>query len=301
MLRRSFVFLPGVGPKREQRIWRRGISDWDEYLDWARSPHREIHAPLIDRARRALEVGESGFFAHHLPRNEMWRTWNEFGAGALSLDIETNDEGITIVGVHGRSDAFGPADRGAHDRDVGSHRTRLFVRGSDLTPEAVSATLAQASILLSYNGAAFDLPALKAFGVRIPPVPHIDLVAPLHRAGLKGGLKAIERKAGIERPREVDGLSGYDAILLWRQHELGDAEALPRLLRYNACDVESLPALASLAYDSLSALVASEVPERRLDAFEVSNGAARHASDFVNPTLRGGVPAAPAGSSPGRL
>lgn len=265
MLPRTFVFLPGVGPKTEARLWRRGIADWDAYEERARSPHRERHLPILARARDALARRDSAFFAGALPSTETWRTWPHFGDGAIAVDIETNNDGLTVVGLHGPSAILRP--EGPFDRDRGNRCTRLFVRGVNLDVGAISEALAPAGVVLTYNGAAFDLPYLREAGVRVPAAAHIDLVHVLHRAGLKGGLKRIEREVGIRRPPEVENLSGYDAILLWRQHELGDAEALGRLCTYNACDVESLPELAGLGYDRLAGRMLPFAPERPLELF----------------------------------
>lgn len=262
MLPESFVFLPTIGLKTEARLWRRGVRDWGDYLE---RPRRPEHVPLLARAQTALDSRDPGFFAYHLPRSEHWRTWREFGAGALAVDIETDARGITVVGIHGPRALVQP--EGRHDRDLGATVTRMLVRGEDLTPKAVTDALAPASMLLSFNGASFDLPALAAYGVRFPKVPHADLLTPLRRAGFRGGLKKVERAAGLERPASVAGLSGYDAILLWRQHELGDAGALPRLVLYNACDVENLPPLAELAYGRLREALLTPPAEMALTQF----------------------------------
>lgn len=265
VLAESFVFLPGIGPKSEARLWRRGIRDWESYLARAKGTKREAHGPLLARARDALGEGDARFFGHHLPRAEHWRAWREFGRGALAIDIETSDDGITVVGIHGSRRIVQP--QGPHDRDLGATATRLLVRGEDLTPDAVTEALAPATMLLSFNGAAFDVPALEAFGARVPRVPHADLLTPLRRVGLKGGLKKVEAQAGLARPAAVAGLTGFDAILLWRQHQLGDEEALPKLLLYNACDVENLPPLAELAYARLRDALLAPPPEPPLAAF----------------------------------
>ena len=32
MLNRSFIFLPGIGPSTERKLWRSGIPDWEAFL-----------------------------------------------------------------------------------------------------------------------------------------------------------------------------------------------------------------------------------------------------------------------------
>ena len=75
-----------------------------------------------------------------------------------------------------------------------------------------------------------------------------------------GGLKAIERRTGLARPSLLSGLDGYDAVLMWRAWENGNAGARDTLVRYNAEDVASLPLLAELAYNRLAGRLPLEVP-----------------------------------------
>ena len=103
-------------------------------------------------------------------------------------------------------------------------------------------------LLVTYNGSSFDLPVLKnAFPhVDFGRFHHIDLRFPLHRLGVKGGLKGAERQLGIERPETLDGVDGFMAVLLWRAHRAGTATALDTLLRYCLEDVVNLkPLLAA--------------------------------------------------------
>jgi uncharacterized protein YprB with RNaseH-like and TPR domain len=74
----------------------------------------------------------------------------------------------------------------------------------------------------------------------------------LRRLGLSGGLKSIERQVGIQRSRETAGLSGWDAVRLWREWRRGSEEAREVLLRYNAEDVVNMVPLADLAYTGLT-------------------------------------------------
>jgi hypothetical protein len=69
--------------------------------------------------------------------------------------------------------------------------------------------------------------------------------------GIKGGLKAVEEKLGLERPKEIKDISGYDATVLWAKHLRGDKAALERLIQYNAEDVVHLKAIMEIAYDKL--------------------------------------------------
>jgi uncharacterized protein YprB with RNaseH-like and TPR domain len=83
---------------------------------------------------------------------------------------------------------------------------------------------------------------------------HIDLCPALRRLGYKGGLKRIEEILGIQRPPEVEGLGGFDAVRLWREYRRRrDPRALDLLLAYNRADIENLSLLLAFAYGRLKA------------------------------------------------
>jgi uncharacterized protein len=77
---------------------------------------------------------------------------------------------------------------------------------------------------------------------------HIDLRYVLMRLGHRGGLKTIEQRLGIQRPIDLQGMNGYDAVLLWNRYREGDSQALDTLIRYNREDVVNLKTLMELAY-----------------------------------------------------
>jgi len=95
--------------------------------------------------------------------------------------------------------------------------------------------------LHTYNGHRFDLPFIRAgLGVDLEAMyPHRDLMFDCWRLGLNGGLKAVECRVGIDR--ELKGISGLDAVMLWLRYERNkDRGALETLLRYNREDVMNL-------------------------------------------------------------
>jgi uncharacterized protein YprB with RNaseH-like and TPR domain len=131
-------------------------------------------------------------------------------------------------------------------------RVEAFVRGRDL--ELFPQVLRDVDLLVTYNGASFDLPVLRhAFPeVDFDRFHHIDLRFPLHRLGVRGGLKGAERQLGIERPYELSGVDGFMAVLLWREHRAGSATALDTLLRYCLEDVVNLKPLLALVFNRLT-------------------------------------------------
>ncbi len=234
MLRHTFIHAPGIGSVREATIWERGVHSWGEYPSAHTEgvfpePHYAELPALIAASHDALERGDIAFFARRLPRDEHWRLYEDFGHTAAYVDIETTGlyagfDRITVVAMH---------------TDAG---TDVFVRGRNLRefPAAVAAF----PLVVTFNGAQFDLPFLAREFHGWWPEAHIDLRFALRRLGLRGGLKAIERQTGLERSSEVYGMSGWDAVRLWRSHERGDPHALDRLLEYARYNVVNLKPLA---------------------------------------------------------
>lgn len=245
MLRQTFLHVPGVGYRTEERLWRSGIASWDDVgtdrMAWV-SPHlRDVLADEIARSEAALRGGRYRYFTLRLPLREHWRVWPEFRDAVAFLDIETTGldigrDALTVVGVYD------------------GRRKRSFVRGENL--EELPAALDRARLLVTFNGSRFDVPFLRrAFPRMRLDQLHLDLMNPLHRLGYWGGLKKIERRLGIERSDETAGLSGFDAIRLWAEYEAGDEDARDRLVAYNLEDVVNLEPLAEFAYASLKELV----------------------------------------------
>lgn len=96
----------------------------------------------------------------------------------------------------------------------------------------------------SYNGSRFDLPFIEAkLGVDLKACfKHTDLMYDCWRHDLKGGLKVVERKLGIER--KLKDVDGYVAVQLWWDYvNNNDEQALQTLLDYNKDDVVNLRVL----------------------------------------------------------
>ncbi len=98
--------------------------------------------------------------------------------------------------------------------------------------------------LYSYNGSRFDLPFIevKLLVDLKQCIPHRDLMYDCWRNNLKGGLKAVECKLGIDR--KLQGINGYMAVKLWWDYVNNDnKDSLKMLLDYNAEDVLNLRVL----------------------------------------------------------
>ena len=145
----------------------------------------------------------------------------------IYLDIETDfQRRITVVGFHSRATGF-----------------RQLV-GREVTAEKLGASLPEKGRLFTFNGHCFDLPVIRTrLGLDLRArYQSVDLRYACARAGLAGGLKAVEGRLGIGR--RLPGLDGLDAIRLWEDYlARGAAGSLQILLAYNREDVMNLAKL----------------------------------------------------------
>jgi uncharacterized protein YprB with RNaseH-like and TPR domain len=244
MIRNTFIILPKVGLRRELTMWRGGVLDWSDFIGRRTlkgfSPGRKSELDrCIGTAEDFLTKRESAYFTSLLPTVEHWRLFETFKDDSAYLDIETDGLGagavVTVVSVHRAG------------------RTTTLVRGRDLSSDALGESLRGVKMLVTYNGASFDLPRLhKEFPFTVPRVPHFDLRHGCGRLGWKGGLKEVERRLGIERPREVEFVTGEQAVYLWHLWERkGSENALKLLVRYNIEDTRNLEEVARKVHHGL--------------------------------------------------
>ncbi len=116
--------------------------------------------------------------------------------------------------------------------------------GDEITERAILQALEGVETIYTYNGSRFDLPFIKAsIGTDLETAfGHRDLMYDCWACNLRGGLKKVEVILDIDR--ELTGIDGWDAVLLWRRYtRTGDAGALDKLLHYNKEDVVNLKAL----------------------------------------------------------
>jgi uncharacterized protein YprB with RNaseH-like and TPR domain len=260
VLTATFVHVQGIGDVTEKRLWDAGILSWEDALRAGPSDlpltaaQRALLKPTVEASLEALARGDHRYFAEVLPHRDHWRAAPHFMDRIGFLDIETNGgfrpDDITVIGVY--------------DGD----ESRIFVKHRDLEDFVQEAE--RVALWVTFFGTGFDLPFLRR---RFPELPlnqlHIDLCPALRRLGYKGGLKRVEELLGIRRPPEIDGLSGFDAVRLWREYRRRrDPQALDLLLAYNRADIENLSLLLAFAYGRLKA--ASGFPA---DAGETSGDA----------------------------
>jgi uncharacterized protein YprB with RNaseH-like and TPR domain len=244
MIRNSFILLDGVGYKTEERLWKNGILSWDDFIGAKGisgiSKERKMHHDTeLETAQGCFEEKLHQYFSSRLKTRDHWRLYPDFKERACFLDIETtglgHDSEITVIGVY---DGF---------------EVRSFVKGDNLTEEALIEELSKYSLLVTFYGSAFDVPfIIRKFPGMSFAIPHIDLCFASRRVGLRGGLKSIERDLGIIRDEGVAEIDGFEAVRLWRRWERhNDRDAFERLLEYNRADVVNLLPLAEKVYEEL--------------------------------------------------
>jgi hypothetical protein len=247
MLEHTFLHIPSVGEGTERKLWEQGILTWADALDLGACPtgfsdsRWDWSCRHIEEALRSLDRRNHRYFASALPSAEHWRAWRDFQGRTVYLDIETTgchrSSQVTVVGLYD------------------GERTHTFIAGDNL--DQLPEVLEQFAMVVTFNGASFDLPYLRRrFGDLPGDHLHLDLMHALKRIGLKGGLKAIERRVGIERDDDLKGLDGWDAVRLWREYCAGCEESLDTLVRYNAADIENLEILAEKAYTEIRSSMA---------------------------------------------
>ncbi len=242
MLNNTYIHIPGIGKGLEKKIWAQGIQTWEEFLEM----EDRVAIPSSRKARICDEVRTSSkhlaakdhcFFSQCLPSAEHWRAYSSFSDFAAFVDIETTglsksrDE-ITVVGIYDGKES------------------KTYVK--DINLDDVVKELSKYRLLVSFNGARFDLPFIKS---EFPEIEfnqlHIDLMYPLRRIGYSGGLKNIEKLLGISRGDDTKGLTGFDAVRLWKQYERGNQESLEKLIKYNREDIVNLKTIVELTYPKM--------------------------------------------------
>jgi uncharacterized protein YprB with RNaseH-like and TPR domain len=229
MLENTFVHLPKIGYETERKIWNEGLKTWNDFIN---KEHRwNALKPWILESKRNLIVCNFKFFKSLLPKRDWWRCYHEFKARTIFLDIETDPERITTVGIYD------------------GKNYNYFISGKNL--ETAIPAILKSALIVTYNGTGFDLPHLRAeLKLNIDSI-HLDLMYLLRRLGLKGGLKKIEKEVGIKRDKEIESLSGWDAVWLWNDYKGGNSRALETLIKYNTADVVNLKKLLEFAYRKL--------------------------------------------------
>lgn len=243
LLECTYLHAQGIGRQTEVRLWQAGATDWNAYqahpdTAWPlTAAQRALLTPMVAESQTRLDTEDYAWFAKQLPPSEHWRAITAFGHRLAFVDIETNGGmsagDLTVVGV------------------FDGYRMRQYVQGHNLEqfPEAIE----DAAVLVTFFGTGFDIPFLRRAFPQMPlPQMHVDLCYLWKRLGVKGGLKRIEQQMGIQRSNATSGLSGLDAVRLWREYKRGRERSLETLLAYNADDVRNMSELLAEGYRRLA-------------------------------------------------
>jgi len=238
MLKNTFIHIPGIGIKTEERLRDSGILNWDDF----RKPseinlsHNKLESieQYLQESREHLEAGNPNFFENLLPANQHWRMFPEFRDSTVYLDIETT--GLKIWGFEITTIAL-------YDGESISY----YVKDENL--EDFKKDIKRYKVIVTYNGKSFDIPFIEShFGINITQA-HIDLRYILASLGYRGGLKGCEKQLGIDRG-DLEDVDGYFAVLLWYDYiQNKNQKALETLLAYNIQDTVNLETLMVLAYN----------------------------------------------------
>jgi uncharacterized protein YprB with RNaseH-like and TPR domain len=242
MLNNTYIHIPGVGKSLEKRIWAQGIHTWGEFLEMEDrisipSTRKTIICEGIKKSSERLAAKDYYFFTQCLPSAEHWRAYPLFSESVAFVDIETTGlsqrrDKITVIGIYD------------------GRESKTYVK--DINLDDIADELSKYRLLVSFNGARFDIPFIKS---EFPEIEfkqlHIDLVYPLRRIGYKGGLKNIEKILGISRSEDTEGMTGFDAVRLWKQYEKGDKGALAKIIKYNNEDIVNLKTILELTYPKM--------------------------------------------------
>ncbi len=240
MLKNTFLHVPRIGYKTEERLWKHGFLSWQDYLDKCNihaisALNPEIISHFLEESTRELANHNARYFEERLRASDAWRLYDDFRPTTAFVDIETTGlysgtDFITVIGLFdGKS-------------------TKVYIQGKNL--EDFRDEIKKYSLLVTFNGKRFDLPFIRSVFGELPPLQgHIDILYPLRRLGYRGGLKSIERQIGLEREGSLKKADGYLAVLLWKEYQKGYTAALDTLVRYNLEDVVNLQYLADWVYN----------------------------------------------------
>jgi uncharacterized protein YprB with RNaseH-like and TPR domain len=243
MLEHTFVHIQGLGTKTEQKLWQCGIRTWNDFL---RHEGTVLSSGRDEFIKQELESSiehreDIRFFRDRLTSGHMWRLFNAFEEKAVYLDIETSGgyqgvEEVTVIGIYD------------------GRKVQTFVNGINLDEFEIA--ISEYDLIITFNGTSFDLPIIRRWFRNISlPTAHIDLRFLLKRLGYTGGLKKIEKALGLMRSPEINGMDGYEAVLLWKAYQWGDRSALDTLIQYNTADIVNLRPLMEMGYKEMKRLV----------------------------------------------
>lgn len=237
MLKHSFIHLPAIGPKTEQKIWDAGIATIN---DFTANPPQFIQPKNRARILSHISSDKSNstvprYFYDNLPSGEQWRIFRRFQKTTAYIDIETT--GLDTFGNEITTIAL-----------YDGENIKYYVNGRNL--DDFKKDISKYEVIVTYNGKTFDVPFIENFFNIKMNHCHLDLRYILNSLGYSGGLKSCEKQLGIGRGDDLDGVDGFMAVLIWNHYKRrNDEKALETLLSYNIEDVLNLEYLMITAYN----------------------------------------------------
>lgn len=238
MIKNTFLHIPGIGAKTEERIWESGFTRWQGASGAGQYKISPKQMEVIENHTRQSLENISGnnpkYFADLLPAGEHWRLFSEFRHSTAYIDIETTglekwENEITTIALYDGKNIF------------------YYVQGQNL--DEFMDDIQKYSLIVTYNGKTFDQPFIEEYFNTELDHAHIDLRYVLKSLGYSGGLKNCEKALGIDRG-DLNGVDGFFAVLLWQDYQENQNEkALETLLAYNIEDVLNLETLMVTAYN----------------------------------------------------
>lgn len=223
--------LDGIGILTASTLHSEGIRDWYDLAESVTALPRRRRVQVLDdiaTAHQALVIQDVGFFAARIQRREYWRIAAAFPTKTAFFDIETTGlshhyHQVTVIGWI-----------------LGGRYTAVIGNPTEATSR-LAGDLHDDTVIVTYNGAHFDLPFLaKHVPDFVPPRVHVDLRHLARRVGLTGGQKKIEKSIGVRRAGGIKSVRGEAAPGLWFRYTRGDLNALRDLVEYNHADVDGL-------------------------------------------------------------
>jgi len=150
MLKNTFLQVPGLGIKSEQRIWSSGICSWEDFLrenlTHFSPQRRDTLSRGIEESLDQMSRNNPNYFADRLPSNQTWRIFPEFRESTAYLDIETTgldswSNDITTIALYDGKSVF------------------TYVQGQNL--DEFKEDIQKYRVIVTYNGKWFDVPFIE--------------------------------------------------------------------------------------------------------------------------------------------
>ncbi len=242
MLEATFQISTGIDWRMERRLWRSGIKRWQDLLDLGSHPHiskrhlRKLKKKIM-KYKTALKNENFEYFLTEIPSGLVWRAFPNLIRKILYFDVEAtglnkDEDEITTISTYD------------------GENIRCFVNGDNLSDFPDYAD--EFSAICTFDGERLDIPLInKQLGYYFSHI-HFDLFQLSRILGVRGGLKKIERRMGVDRDPLIKEINGKSAIFLWKEYQKSrDNRFLETLLAYNIEDVIHLEEMLYLFYNEL--------------------------------------------------